>query len=107
MFLANLGVNFAQKGMNVIYLTLELSEALVSMRVDSMVTGISTRDVFKQIEDVELKVKMIGKKSGALQVKYMPSGKTSNDVRSYIKEYEIKTGKKVDVATWTCLCLQV
>jgi hypothetical protein len=27
----------------------------------------------------------------------MPSGKTANDVRSYIKEYEIKTGKKVDV----------
>ena len=40
---------------------------------------------------------MIGKKSGAFQVKYMPSGKTPNDVRSYIKEYEIKTGKKVDV----------
>jgi hypothetical protein len=27
----------------------------------------------------------------------MPSGKTANDIRSYIKEYEIKTGKKVDV----------
>jgi hypothetical protein len=69
----------------------------VSMRIDSMVTGISTRDVFKNIDDVEIKVRMIGKKSGAMQVKYMPSGKTANDVRSYIKEYEIKTGKKVDV----------
>ena len=97
LFLANLGVNFAQKGMNVLYLTLELSENLVSMRVDSMVTEISTRDIFKQIDDVEMKVKIIGKKSGAFQVKYMPSGKTPNDVRSYIKEYEIKTGKKVDV----------
>jgi hypothetical protein len=67
------------------------------MRVDSMVTEISTRDIFKQIDDVEMKVKIIGKKSGAFQVKYMPSGKTPNDVRSYIKEYEIKTGKKVDV----------
>ena len=97
LFLANIGVNMAEKGMNVMYLTLELAESLVSMRIDSMVTGISTRDVFKQIDDVELKVKMIGKKSGAFQVKYMPSGKTANDVRSYIKEYEIKTGKKVDV----------
>ena len=44
-----------------------------------------------------MKVKMIGKKSGAFQVKYMPSGKTPNDVRSYIKEYEIKTGRKIDV----------
>ena len=97
LFLANIGVNMAEKGMNVMYLTLELAESLVSMRIDSMVTGISTRDVFKNIDDVEIKVKMIGKKSGAFQVKYMPSGKNANDVRSYIKEYEIKTGKKVDV----------
>jgi hypothetical protein len=44
-----------------------------------------------------MKVKMIGKKSGQFQVKYMPSGKTSNDIRSYLKEYEIKMGRKVDV----------
>ena len=97
LFLANLGVNWALMGMNVLYLTFELSENLVSMRIDSMVTGIGTRDVFKNIDDVEMKVKMIGKKSGAFQVKYMPSGKTSNDLRSYIKEYEIKSGKKIDV----------
>jgi archaellum biogenesis ATPase FlaH len=96
LFLANLGVNWALSGMNVLYLTLELSENLVSMRVDSMVSGIPTRDVFKSIDDVEMKVKMIGKKSGAFQVKYMPSGKTPNDIRSYIKEYEIKTGRKID-----------
>ena len=97
LFLANIGVNMAEKGLNVIYLTLELAESLVSMRLDSMTTGIPSRDVFKSIDDVEMKVKIIGKKSGAFQVKYMPSGKTANDVRSYIKEYEIKTGKKVDV----------
>ena len=40
---------------------------------------------------------MIGKKSGTFQVKYMPSGKTANDIRAYLKEYEIKMGRKVDV----------
>lgn len=97
LFLANLGVNFALTGLNVVYLTFELSEALVSMRVDSMTTDIPSRDIFKSIDDVEMKVKMIGKKSGAFQVKYMPTGKNANDIRSYLKEYEIKTGKKVDV----------
>ena len=97
LFLANLGVNWALAGMNVLYLTLELSENLVSMRVDSMTTDIPSRDIFKDVDDVHMKVKMIGKKSGAFQVKYMPSGKTPNDVRSFIKEYEIKTGKKIDV----------
>jgi len=97
LFLANLGVNWALQGLNVVYLTLELSEALVSMRIDSMLTGISTKDIFKDLDDVEMKVKIIGKKAGMLQVKYMPSGKTANDIRAYLKEYEIKCGKKVDV----------
>jgi len=70
---------------------------LVSMRVDSMTTDIASRDIFKSIDDVEMKVKMIGKKAGAFQVKYMPTGKNANDLRAYIKEYEIKTGRKLDV----------
>jgi len=60
-------------------------------------TDIPSRDIFKSIDDVEMKVKMIGKKAGAFQVKYMPTGKNANDIRSFLKEYEIKTGKKVDV----------
>src|SRR5210317_921296 len=97
LFLANMGVTWCLAGMNVLDLTFELSEALVSMRIDSMTTDIPSRDIFKSIDDVEMKVKMIGKKSGAFQVKYMPTGKNANDIRSYLKEYEIKTGKKVDV----------
>jgi len=97
LFLANLGVNWALNGMNVVYLSFELSEALVAMRIDSMVTDVPTKEIFKDLDGVEMKVKLIGKKSGAFQVKYMPSGKNANDIRSYVKEYEIKTGKKIDV----------
>jgi archaellum biogenesis ATPase FlaH len=97
LFMANMGVNWCLAGMNVMYLTFELSENLVSMRLDSMTSEIPSRDVFKSIDDVEMKVKMIGKKSGAFQVKYMPTGKNANDIRAYLKEYEIKTGRKVDV----------
>ncbi len=97
LFLANLGVNWCLQGLNVVYLTLELSEELVSMRIDAMTTGIATKEIFKDIDDVEMKVKIIGKKSGAMQIKYMPSGKTCNDLRAYLKEFEIKTGRKVDV----------
>jgi len=97
LFLANLGVNWALQGLNVLYLTFELAEGLVSMRLDSMTTGISTREIFKSIDDVELKVKMIGKKSGNIQIKYMPSGKNCNDIRAYLKEYQVKKGCKPDV----------
>jgi len=97
LFMANLGVNWCLQGMNVMYLTFELSENLVGMRLDAMVSEIPSRDIFKQIDDVQMKVRMIGKKAGAFQVKYMPTGKNANDVRAYLKEYEIKTGRKVDV----------
>lgn len=97
LFLANLGVNFALAGLNVIYFTFELSEELVGMRVDSMVTDIAARDIFKNLDEVEMKVKLTGKRAGGMQIKYMPSGKNCNDLRSYLKEYEVKTGKKPDI----------
>jgi archaellum biogenesis ATPase FlaH len=97
LFLQNLAINFAQTGLNVLYVSLELSEQLVAMRLDSMMTGMPTREIFKSIDDVELKVKVAGKSSGAIQIKYMPSGKTINDLRAYIKEYQVKKGFKPDV----------
>lgn len=97
LFLANLGVNWALAGLNVIYLTFELSENLVAMRLDSMMTGIGTREIFKSIDDVELKVRMLGKQAGSIQIKYMPSGKNCNDIRAYLKEYQVKKGIKPDV----------
>jgi replicative DNA helicase len=97
LFLANLGVNWAMMGLNVVYLTFELSENLVCMRLDSMMTGVATREIFKSIDDVELKVKMAEKRAGSIQVKYMPSGKNCNDIRAYLKEFQVKKGIKPDV----------
>ena len=83
--------------LQVLYISLELSEALTAMRIDSMLTGIATRDVFKNLDDVEMKVRMMGKKAGKIQIKYMPSGKNANDLRSYLKEWSIKNKCKPDV----------
>jgi len=62
-----------------------------------MTTGIGTRDIFRKIDDVELKVKTLEKRAGHLQIKYMPSGKNCNDIRAYLKEYQVKKGVKPDV----------
>jgi len=96
LFLQNLAINWATAGLNTCYISFELSEALVAMRMDAMITGIPTRKVFPEIENVEMKVKMLAKKSGNLQIKYLPSGSTILDVRAYVKELELKTKKKVD-----------
>lgn len=96
LFLQNLALNWADHGHNVLYVSLELSEELCSMRLDSMLTGMNTRDVFKNVGDVELKVKMHGKKAGALQIVQLKNGINVNDLTSYLRELEIKTGIKFD-----------
>ena len=96
LFMQNLAVNWCLAGLNGVYLSLELSEGLSAMRIDSMLTNVSTKDVFKDIDTVEMKVRMVGKKSGELQIKYMPAQSNVNDIRSYLKELQIKRGKRLD-----------
>jgi len=96
LFMQNLAVNWAMTGMNGVYVTLELSEGLCSMRMDSMMTNTNSKEIFKRIEEVEMKVKLAGKKAGQLRIKYMPAQSNVNDLRAYMKELEIQTGKGAD-----------
>ena len=96
LFMQNLAVNWAMTGMNGVYITLELSEGLCSMRMDSMMTNTSSKEIFKDIDNVEMKVKLAGKKAGQLRIKYMPAQSTVNDIRAYMKELEIQSGKRTD-----------
>ena len=97
LFLQNLACNYVEQGMNCVYITLELSENLTAMRMDAMMTDTSTRDIYKDLDTVDLKVKMKAKESGSLRIKYIASGATAIDVRAYIKEFEIQSGKMCDV----------
>lgn len=96
LFMQNMALNWALEGKNVVYVSLELSEELCSMRLDAMLTGMSTRDVMKNVDDVELKVRMASKKAGVLQIIQMKNGSTVNDIKAYVKEYQIQKGIKVD-----------
>ena len=96
LFLQNLGVNWSQAGLNTVYLSLELSEQLSSMRIDAMVSEYATRDVMKNMDDVHLKVVMKGKGAGKFRIKQMSNGINASDIRSFLREYEIQTGVKVD-----------
>ena len=103
LFLQNLALNWMQMGKNVIYISLELSEELVGLRFDAMITGLGTRDIFKDMNNVATELGMIGKfgkdgqRWGKLNIKKMPEAGTSvNDIRAYLKEYELQTGVKPD-----------
>tara|TARA_B110000037_G_C17064938_1_gene483403 strand:- start:53 stop:1456 length:1404 start_codon:yes stop_codon:yes gene_type:complete len=96
LFLQNLALNWSIAGLNVVYISLELSEELSSMRLDSMITGMNTKEVFKNVDDVDLKVRMQGKKAGKLQIVQLPNGITINTITSYMREYETKNDLKID-----------
>jgi replicative DNA helicase len=96
LFLQNLALNWVEKGYNVLYVSLELSEDLCGMRLDSMLTGYSTKQLFHNMNDVALKISMKAKKSGKLQLVQLPNGINVNDLKAYIKEYQIQNNLKVD-----------
>ena len=96
LFMQNMALNWSLAGKNVVYVSLELSEELCSMRIDAMVTNQSTKDVMRNADDTALKVRMSGKKAGILQMIQMPNGATINDIKAYIKEYQIQNDIKID-----------
>ena len=100
LFMQNLMINWVEQGKNCVFITLELSEDLTSMRIDSMMTDTASSRIFKDIDNVEMKVKLLEKTSGKLRIKYMPAQSTVNDIRSYVKELEIQEKIKID-----CMCI--
>ena len=96
LVMQNLAVNWTYLGLNGVYISLELSEDLCSMRMDSMFTKTPAREVLRSIDDVELKLKVLSKKYGQLRIKYLPAQSTVNDIRSYLKELQIQTGMRPD-----------
>jgi archaellum biogenesis ATPase FlaH len=96
LVMMNIALSWLQMGLSGVYITLELSEELCSLRTDAMLTSMGTKDIRKDIESTELKVKMVGKKSGKYRIKGLPAQSNVNDIRSFIKEYQIQTGNAVD-----------
>ena len=98
LFMQNMAYNWSMAGKNVVYISLELSEELCNMRMFAMATDKSTKDVMKNSDDVamELGMKKKAHKPGELQVIQMKNGSTVNDIKAYIKEYQIQKNIKVD-----------
>lgn len=98
IIMSNLAVNFMQRKMNVLYITLELAETVVGKRFDSMITGVGQREIFSQIQKVAQEVNKSADVLGNLTIKRMPESiATANDVRAYLKEFETVNGYVPDL----------
>lgn len=98
-FLLNVGMNFVQRGEFVAYLSLELSEEMLSKRLDSLMTGIEGRSILDNIDKVVSGLSMVHKNcgSGRMHFKYMPTGSTVRDVEAWFKELITVYGRKPDL----------
>jgi archaellum biogenesis ATPase FlaH len=98
LVMMNMALNWLQVGLNGVYISLELSEELTSLRTDAMLTGTGTKYIRKSIDESALKISVSGKQKnmGRYQVKSLPAQSNVNDIRAYLKEFQIKTGHSVD-----------
>jgi replicative DNA helicase len=96
LVMMNIALSWLQAGLSGVYISLELSEELCALRTDAMLSGMSTKEIRKDIDQTELKVKLVSKKAGQYRVKALPAQSTVNDIRSYIKEVQVQTGLRVD-----------
>ena len=92
--LVNVAANAVKKGKTVVHYTLELNQAYVGLRFDSVFTGIPAQNLKFHQEDVEKRVKKL---KGQLIVKYFPTkGATVNTIRAHIDKCTIQ-GFKPDI----------
>lgn len=103
--LANLALNFlaqpkvpgSKQKMDVLYISLELSEELIAQRFDTMYTGIASVNWQSKYREIAEQVGDIGQEMGRLTIKHMPSGTNANAIRAYLKEFELKYGYVPDL----------
>lgn len=100
--LANLGLNYAKQGRNVLYFSLELNEGLIKKRIISMLTGFPLRTM-KGAEDMvglqyDETMEKIGRENvGDYNIIQVPNGATTADIESIVNEYETRNEKTVNI----------
>lgn len=98
VMLANLGVNYSKQGYNVLYISLELSEQMIDLRLSSIATGTHVKHWKENIPEISHKILNLREKgAGSYRIKRMARGTKTNDIRSYIKTYELENGYLPDI----------
>ena len=85
--LANLAFNFIKQGLNVLYISLELSEDVVAQRFDTMFTGVGRKDWKAHVSEITTRLASEKDDAGVMDIIQMPSGTKANEIKAYLKEY--------------------
>lgn len=98
MFLVNVACAAVQQGYNVLYATLELSEADIGLRADAYFSEVAIDDVSKTENRPRVKKAIADKVKGRLFIKEWPVGRASVEtVRNHIEKLKQTKGFYPDV----------
>jgi KaiC/GvpD/RAD55 family RecA-like ATPase len=93
----NLARNLIAQGLNGVYITLEMSESVVSRRLDSMISHIAQENLLKELHRVASSIINASGKMGKFFIKRMVENRTNiNHIRSYLSQLEQQYGFKPD-----------
>lgn len=97
IMLANLGANYAKMGYRVLLLSLELSEDLIFLRNTAIMCGVKTTEWKENIPEISQGLTDQSKAGGSFIIKRIANGACANDIRGYLKYYELAYKEKPDV----------
>lgn len=98
IILSNLSANVLKQKLNVVYITLELAENVVSKRIDSMMTRIAQKQILSNIPKVSSELERMRDNCGRLFIKRMRESTTNaKHIVTYLKEFQDRTSEEIDL----------
>ncbi len=97
IMLANIGANYAKRGYRVLLLSLELSENMIFLRNTAIMCGVKAMEWKENIPQIAQKLNEQAQNGGSFLIKRIPNGSSANDIRAYLKHYELTFKAKPDV----------
>ena len=58
--------------------------------------GIATKEIYRNLEEVDTKIRFKGKSAGKIQIVQLTAAITVNDLKSWVKEFQIQHNRKID-----------
>jgi len=90
LVMANFGLNYCLAGYKVLYLSFELPTEMIGKRYLSMITNIGQRDILDRSSDIIHMVnQMKHKVENDLIIERLPVGTTPNEIRAFLKKFEL------------------
>jgi replicative DNA helicase len=86
----NIGARFAHKGMKVLYVSLELTTDKVFLRTSSMWSNIEINSWKENIREISESIIENNVNGGSFRIKRLPQQSCANDIRAYLKHYELQ-----------------